>query len=111
MGGLGSILDKLPGGQKLGGGLPDGLDEGQFKRMEAIIDSMTPWERRHADAIKASRKRRIAGGSGTSVQEVNRLLKQFGQMQKTMKRMKKQGGMEKMMGQMGGQMGGNDFPF
>ncbi len=112
MGGLTSILDKLPGGQKLAGGaVPEGLDDGQFQRMEAIINSMTPWERRHADAIKASRKRRIAGGSGTSVQEVNRLLKQFAQMQKAMKRMKKQGGLQKMMGQVGGDMGGKDFPF
>ncbi|HKJ88797.1 MAG TPA: signal recognition particle protein, partial [Gammaproteobacteria bacterium] len=112
MGGIGSILDKLPGGEKLAGaGSAAGFDEGQINRMEAIINSMTPWERRHSDAIKASRKRRIAGGSGTSVQEVNRLLKQFAQMQKAMKRMKKSGGMKKMLSQMGGNMGGQDFPF
>ncbi|MFA9462263.1 signal recognition particle protein [Thiohalorhabdus methylotrophus] len=110
MGGLGSILDKLPGGEKLAGGMA-GFDESQITRMDAIINSMTPWERRHSDAIKASRKRRIASGSGTSVQEVNRLLKQFAQMQKAMKQMKKKGGMKKMMAQMGGKMGDQDFPF
>jgi signal recognition particle subunit SRP54 len=113
MGGLGSIMGKLPGMEKLtgGGGMPEGMDETQLNRMEAIINSMTPWERRHAEAIKANRKRRIAAGSGTSVQEVNRLLKQFSQIQKAMKQMKKKGGMKKMMDQMGGQMGGKDFPF
>ncbi|MEF8794486.1 signal recognition particle protein [Thiohalorhabdus sp.] len=109
MGGLGSIMDKLPGGGKMGGAMPD-VGEDQLKRMEAMIGSMTPWERRHPSAIKANRKRRIAGGSGTSVQEVNKLLKQFDQMQKAMKRMKKQGGMKKMMEQMGAG-GGQDFPF
>jgi signal recognition particle subunit SRP54 len=110
MGGLGSIMEKLPGMGKMGGAMPD-MGEDQLKHMEAMINSMTPWERRHASAIKANRKRRIAAGSGTSVQEVNKLLKQFDQMQKAMKRMKKQGGMKKMMEQMGGGSGGQDFPF
>ncbi len=109
MGGLGSILEKLPGmGNKLTDGAMAGMDGVQIKRMEAIIDSMTPWERRHADAIKASRKRRIASGSGTTVQEVNRLLKQFTQMRKAMKRMKK-GDMQRMMNDMGASQGGG-FP-
>ena len=113
MGGLGSIMDKLPGMDKLTGGNQPDPEQGQaeLKRMEAIINSMTPWERRHPDSIKANRKRRIAGGSGTSVQEVNRLLKQFGQMQKAMKQMKKKGGMKNMMAQMGGQSGEGGFPF
>jgi len=110
MGGLGSIMDKLPGMGKMGGAMPD-MGEDQLKHMEAMINSMTPWERRHASAIKANRKRRIASGSGTSVQEVNKLLKQFDQMQKAMKRMKKQGGMKKMMEQMGGGGGDQGFPF
>jgi len=107
MGGISSILEKLPGGEKLAGA--GGMDTGHLQRMEAILDSMTPWERRHPDAIKASRKRRIAGGSGTSIQEVNRLLKQFSQMRKAMKRMKK-GDMQRMMGQMGMPSQGGDFP-
>jgi len=110
MGGLGSIMEKLPGMGKMGGAMPD-MGEDQLKHMEAMINAMTPWERRHASAIKANRKRRIASGSGTSVQEVNKLLKQFDQMQKAMKRMKKQGGMKKMMEQMGGGDGGQGFPF
>ena len=71
-------------------------------RMEAIINSMTPKERRKPDIIKGSRKRRIAVGSGTQVQDVNRLLKQFTQMQKMMKKMGK-GGMGKMLRGMKGQ--------
>jgi signal recognition particle subunit SRP54 len=108
MGGLGNILEKMPGGAKMGAQAGQ-LDDDATKHMEAIISSMTPWERRHPDSIKANRKRRIAQGSGTSVQEVNRLLKQFAQMQKAMKQMKKKGGMKQLMGQMG--MGGDQgFP-
>ena len=72
--------------------------------MEAMINSMTPHERRYPEVIKASRKRRIALGSGTSVQEVNKLLKQFSQMQKMMKKFGKKGNMKKMMRQMKGGM-------
>ena len=79
------------------------VDEKQFKRMEAIISSMTMKERQHPAIIKGSRKRRIASGSGTQVQDVNRLLKQFTQMQKMMKKFSK-GGMAKMMRGMKGRM-------
>ncbi len=98
MGGMASLLDKLPGM----GGLPakamNQVDDKQIGRLVAIIDSMTPKERRFPDAINGSRKRRIAMGSGTQIQDVNRLLKQFKQMQKMMKKMKG-GGLQKMMRQ------------
>jgi signal recognition particle subunit SRP54 len=79
--------------------------EKDIKRKEGIIQSMTPKERRHPDLIKATRKRRIAAGAGVQVQEVNRLLKEFEQMQGMMKKMKG-GGMMKMMKQLGGMKGG-----
>jgi len=98
MGGMASLLDKLPGM----GGLPakamNQVDDRQVGRLVAIIDSMTPKERRFPDSINGSRKRRIALGSGTQIQDVNRLLKQFKQMQKMMKKMKG-GGLQKMMRQ------------
>jgi signal recognition particle subunit SRP54 len=72
--------------------------------MEAIISSMTPKERARPDIIKGSRKKRIAAGSGTQVQDINKLLKQFTQMQKMMKKMKGKGGMMKMMRSMKGMM-------
>jgi len=72
----------------------------------AIIGSMTPAERRAPDILKASRKKRIAAGSGTTVQEVNKLLKQFDDMSTMMKRMNKMGGAEAMMRQMQSAMGG-----
>jgi signal recognition particle subunit SRP54 len=75
----------------------------QFSRMEAMIGSMTPAERRKPEMIQGSRKRRITRGSGTQVQDLNRLLKQHKQMQKMMKKMKG-GGMEKMMRGLGGMM-------
>jgi signal recognition particle subunit SRP54 len=76
MGGLSSLVDKLPGaGQLQSGDLVQG--EKQMKRIEGIINAMTPQERRKPELIKASRKRRIATGSGVQVQDVNRLLNQF----------------------------------
>jgi signal recognition particle subunit SRP54 len=75
----------------------DRVDDRELIRSEAIINSMTPKERRTPAIIKGSRKRRIAAGSGTSIQDVNRLIKQVGQMQKMMKRMRKQGGLARMM--------------
>lgn len=108
MGGLGGLMDKMPGM----GGVPGGaqtklaqsqMGDDQIKRTIAIVNSMTPQERRFPDVIRASRKRRIAAGSGTQVQDVNRLLKQFTQMQKMMKKFSK-GGMAKMMRGMGGRM-------
>jgi signal recognition particle subunit SRP54 len=95
MGGIGSLLDKLPG-VKPGAVAASGFDEGQLKRQMAIIDSMTPRERRRPDLIDGSRKRRIAGGSGLNIQEVNRLLKQHRMLAKTMKRVSK-GGMERAL--------------
>ncbi len=88
MGSLESILGMIPGANKLmqGGAMPS-VDEKQMARVEAIIRSMTPKERRDPDIINGSRKRRIAGGSGTSTQEVNRLLGQFRDMKKMMRQM------------------------
>ena len=97
MGGIKSMLDKLPGAGALPAQIKSQVNDREFVRMEAIINSMTPQERRFPAVIKGSRKRRIAGGSGTQVQDVNRLLKQFAQMQKMMKRMKKGGGLGRMM--------------
>ena len=100
MGGLGSLMDKLPmlGGLNLGQmGNAQQAAEKQFKQMEAIINSMTPGERRDPEMISGSRKRRIALGSGTQVQDVGRLIKQHKQMQKMMKKVTAKGGMAKMM--------------
>jgi signal recognition particle subunit SRP54 len=102
MGGMKGILGKLPGVQKMQKQLDQAnIDEKLIGRQCAIIDSMTPKERRNADLINASRKRRIAAGSGTSVQDVNRLLKQHRQMQDMMKRMKKAGGIQNLFGRGG----------
>ena len=104
MGGMSSLMDKLPGMGNIPDAVKGQVSDKSFVQMEAIINSMTPKERQHPDLIKGSRKRRIAAGSGTQVQDVNRLLKQFTQMQKMMKKMKG-GGLMKMMRGMGG-MGG-----
>lgn len=114
MGGIGSLMDKLPGAGQLPAAVKNQVDDKQFDRMVAIINSMTPQERRFPDIIKGSRKRRIAMGSGTQIQEVNRLLKQHLQMRKAMKKFGKGGNMKKMMRGMQGQMppgGGGGFPF
>ncbi len=119
MGGMASMLEKLPGM----GGMAQMAEQAnigaQFKQMEAIINSMTPDERRNPDLLNGSRKRRITAGSGTQIQDLNRLLKQHKQMAKMMKKMKG-GGMAKMMRGMGGAfpggggglppMGGGGFP-
>jgi signal recognition particle subunit SRP54 len=99
MGGVSSMLDKLPGMGQLPQAAQAQLGEGLFKQMGVIIDSMTRHERRFPDVINGSRKRRIAVGSGTQIQDVNRLLKQHKQMQKMMKKVTKKGGMAKMMRQ------------
>ncbi len=104
MGGLGGMLDKLPGMAKMPQGVKSQMNDRELIRLEAIINSMTPKERRFPAVIKGSRKRRIAAGSGTQVQDVNRLLKQFTQMQKMMKRMRKKGGMANLMRGMGSGM-------
>lgn len=106
MGGLSALMDKLPAqfasaAQQMQGG----ADEKAIGRIEGIINSMTPGERSKPELIKASRKRRIAAGSGTSVQEVNRLLNQFEQTQKMMKQFSK-GGLQKIMRGMKGMLPG-----
>ena len=110
MGGLSSLMDKLPAQLTAKAGEVD-LDraEKDIRRKEGIIHSMTPLERRKPDLIKATRKRRIAQGAGVQVQEVNRLLKEFEQMQDMMKKMKG-GGLMKMMKRMGGMKGMGGFP-
>jgi signal recognition particle subunit SRP54 len=85
MGPIGQLLQMVPGAGQMAGAAQAAVDSGEMKRIEAIIDSMTPEERRMPGIIKASRRRRIALGSGTSTAEVNRLLKQFVEMQKMMK--------------------------
>ena len=98
MGGIGNILDKLPGVGGLNAAASAQMMDGkQTVRMIAMIDSMTPQERRRPEVINGSRKRRIAGGSGSQVQDVNRLLKQHKQTSKMMKRFAGKGGMQKMM--------------
>ena len=104
MGGMMSMLDKLPGMKNLPAGAMNQMGDKQFVKMEAIINSMTPKEREFPDLLKGSRKKRIAAGSGTQVQDINQLLKQFTQMQKMMKQMSGKGGMMKMMRAMGGKM-------
>ena len=109
MGGLGSLMDKLPmlGGMNLGQmGSAQSAAEKQFRQMEAIINSMTPAERRDPELISGSRKRRIALGSGTQVQDVGRLIKQHKQMQKMMKKVTAKGGMARMMRGMSGLLPG-----
>ena len=105
MGGLSGLMDKLPSAMTAKAGAVD-LDKAErdVRRMEGIIRSMTPQERRKPELLKASRKRRVASGAGVQVQEVNRLLNQFEQMQGMMKKMKG-GGLMKMMKRMGGMKG------
>ncbi len=106
MGGIGSLLDKLPAQLQAAAGQADmSQAEKQMRRMRGIIDSMTLAERTKPELLKASRKRRIAAGAGVQVQEVNRLLAQFDQMQGMMKKMQK-GGLAKMMRGMKGMLPG-----
>ena len=110
MGGMGALLAKLPGAGQLPDHIKAQMDDKITIKMEAMIGSMTLKERANPEIIKGSRKRRIANGSGTQVQDVNKLLKQFEDMQKMMKKMKG-GGMMKMMRQMKGLMGGGGMGF
>lgn len=103
MGGMHALLDKLPGASKLPVGARAMADDKTVKRQVAIINAMTPTERRRPDILNGSRRRRIATGSGTQVQDVNRLLKQYAQMQTMMKRFAK-GGMAKLMRGLGGRL-------
>ncbi len=106
MGGIMGIVSKLPGINQLPQQVKDQFNDKKLVEIEAIINSMTPKERRFPDVIRNSQKRRIAQGSGTSIQAINQLLKQFLQMQKMMKKMSKKGGMMKMMRGLQGK-----FPF
>ena len=112
MGGVASIMDKMPGMGALPPGAAKMVDDSKFRQMEAIINSMTPRERSNPDVLNGSRKRRITVGSGTQIQDLNRLLKQHKQMQKMMKKMKG-GNMANMMRGLGGMQGpggGGGFP-
>ena len=111
MGGITSMLDKMPGMGNLSQMAQQQVDNKVFSQMEAIINSMTPGERRNPDVLNGSRKRRITQGSGTQIQDLNRLLKQHKQMQKMMKKMGQKGGLQNMMRGMGGAMPpGGGFP-
>jgi len=104
MGGMMGMMDKLPGMGNISDKVKDQMGDKVTVQMEAIINSMTKGERQRPEVIKGSRKRRIAAGSGTQIQDVNKLLKQFTQMQKMMKKMSAKGGMQKMMRSMKGMM-------
>jgi len=105
MGGVAGLLDKLPGMGEVSAAAKGQVNDTQMKRLVAIINSMTPQERRAPDIVRGSRKRRIAAGSGTEVQDINRLLKQFDQMQKMMKQLRK-GGMQRILQGMKGRSPG-----
>ena len=106
MGGMGALMDKMPAQMaNMAAKVNNDDADKSIRRIEGIINSMTPLERRKPELIKATRKKRIADGSGVQVQEVNRLLKQFEETQKMMKMFSK-GGMAKMMRGMGGMLGG-----
>ena len=114
MGGISSLMDKLPSEMtsKMAGKMgQNDMDraERDIRRKEGIIQSMTPLERRKPELLKATRKRRIAAGAGVQVQEVNRMLNEFEQMQGMMKKMKG-GGLMKMMKKMGGMKGMGGMP-
>ncbi len=114
MGGIGSMMDKMPGMANIPAAAKAQVNDKETGKLEAIINSMTPKERKRPDMIKGSRKKRIAAGSGTQIQDVNRLLKQFKQMQTMMKKMNSKGGMAKMMRALGGKLpmgGGGGMPF
>jgi signal recognition particle subunit SRP54 len=108
MGGLAALAGKLPA-QLLPAGAATQVDEKAIRRQIGIIDSMTPGERRRPALIAASRKRRIAAGAGVPVQEVNRLLKQFLQMEKVMKQMKG-GGLQRLLRGLAGRLPGGGGP-
>ncbi len=110
LGGVAGLMDKLPGMGQVPDQVKNQVNDREFVKMVAIINSMTPQERQFPAVIKGSRKRRIAAGSGTQVQEINRMLKQFTQMQKMMKKMKG-GGMAKMMRGMRGRLPPGGMPF
>ena len=97
MGGVSKLVEKMPGMARVPESAQAQINDGAFRKMSVIIDSMTRHERRFPDLINGSRKKRIATGSGTQVQEINRLLKQHKQMQKMMKKVGRKGGMDSIM--------------
>ena len=101
MGSISSILEMIPGARGLRNKLPQDVDEKKMRRMEAMISSMTMWERQHPNKINGSRRRRMATGSGTTPADINQLLAQFKQMQKMMKQLAS-GNMRGLQGLMGG---------
>ncbi len=107
MGGIMGMIDKLPGMDRLPQKAVNQMDDKKTTRLIAIVNSMTPHERKFPAVIRSARKKRIAAGSGTRIQDINQLLKQFTQMQKMMGRMNRKGGMKGMMDQIRG--GGNQF--
>ena len=104
MGGLSALLGKLPGTAELPDHVKNRVNDKELVRLAAMIDSMTRQERQFPAVLKASRKKRIADGSGTQVQDVNRLLKQFDQMQRMMKKVSKKGGLQSLMRGLKGRM-------
>jgi signal recognition particle subunit SRP54 len=108
MGDMGSVMSMIPGMGKMAEKVDPAVVEKEMKRTEAIILSMTPGERDNPSIINGSRRKRIASGSGTSVEEVNRLLKQFLEMKNMMNKISKMGigGLMKGMGGLGGKLGG-----
>lgn len=114
MGGMAGLIDKLPGMGQMAEVAKSGAAEKEMGKLEALINSMTPEERRKPELISGSRKRRICAGSGLQIQDLNRLLKQHKQMQKMMKKFSTKGGMGKMMRGLSGMlppgMGGGNFP-
>ncbi|GJM05337.1 MAG: signal recognition particle protein [marine bacterium B5-7] len=111
MGGIAGLMDKIPGMSQLPPGAAAQVNDKEFVKLGAIIDSMTRKERVDPTIINGSRKKRIATGSGTQIQDINKLLKQFKQMQKMMKKMSGKGGMAKMLRGMGGNMPPPGMPF
>jgi signal recognition particle subunit SRP54 len=92
MGPLGQVMGMIPGLGGMAKEAQDAVDRGDLRRVEAIIRSMTPRERRDPNVLNGSRRRRIAAGSGTTLPDVNRVVKQFGEMQKLMKQLSGSGG-------------------
>jgi signal recognition particle subunit SRP54 len=103
MGGMSALVDKLPGAGNLPAALKNQHGDHEIRRMIALINSMTPQERKYPAILKGSRKKRVAAGAGLQVQDLNRLLKQHAQMSKMMKKMSK-GGMARMMRGMQGKL-------
>ena len=108
MGSMKDLLKRMPG---MGDAMGDmDVDDSEIGQIEAVIQSMTPKERRNPDLIKGSRKKRIAAGAGLDIPALNRLMKQQKMMAKMMKKMRTKGGMKNMMRGMEGMMGGNGGP-